>query len=162
MFVVFACQSKKETDEAIISNEQLSLITDYNDLFAKFTPNDDKLYVVNFWATWCKPCVEELPDFMKLNKEFSNDEHFKMVLVSLDKATDVDTKVKDFISHNNITPIVYVLADNKRMNEWIPKVSKHWSGGIPATAIYKNGEQLFFKEGKISYNKLKPTINKFK
>lgn len=158
--ILFSCQNKQHA--VAKAEQQITLSTDYNEVFNVFMKNDDTLYVVNFWATWCKPCVEELPDFMKVNKEFSNNEHFNMVLVSLDKAADIDTKVKDFINQNNITPDVYVLSDNKRMNEWIPKISRHWSGGIPATAIYKNGEQLFFKEGKISYSDLKTTINKFK
>lgn len=158
-----ACQSKKDSvKENTPKEQQITLNTDYNEVFNTFIKNDNKLYVVNFWATWCQPCVEELPDFMKINKEYATDENFEMILVSLDKASDIDPKVKDFVTNNLITPNVYVLSDNKRMNEWIPKISRHWTGGIPATAIYKNGKQLFFTEGKISYNDLKTTINKLK
>ena len=98
---------------------------------------------------------------MKANNEFKTDK-FKMILVSLDKASDFNTKVKDYLKTNNISPDVYVLTDNKRMNEWIPKINKTWSGAIPATAIYKNGKQVFFTEGQISYTDLVNTINKFK
>lgn len=158
MFVVFACQSKKETDEAIVSNEQLALITDYNDLFAKFTQNDDKLYVVNYWATWCKPCVEELPDFMEVNNELKDNTHFKMILVSLDKASALETDVQDFIKKNNISTDVYLLSDNKRQMQWIPKVNERWSGAIPSTAFYKNGEQVAFVEGQLNKQQLKEII----
>ena len=159
MFVVFACQSKKNTDEAIVSNEQLTLITDYNDLFAKFTQNDDKLYVVNYWATWCKPCVEELPDFMEVNNELKDHTHFKMILVSLDKASALETDVQSFIKKNNISTDVYLLSDNKRQMQWIPKVNERWSGAIPSTAFYKNGEQVAFVEGQLNKEQLKEIIH---
>ncbi|HLW63515.1 MAG TPA: thioredoxin domain-containing protein [Flavobacterium sp.] len=159
IFVVFACQSKKETDEAIVSNEQLTLITDYNDLFAKFTKNDDKLYVINYWATWCKPCVEELPDFMEVNNELKDNAHFKMILVSLDKASALETDVQNFIKDNNISTDVYLLSDNKRQMQWIPKVNERWSGAIPSTAFYKNGEQVAFVEGQLNKQQLKEIIH---
>lgn len=156
LFSIVSC-TKTETKPQVVS-----LKSNYEDVFSKFKNNSDTLYVVNFWATWCQPCIEELPDFMKINEEFKTQGKFKMILVSLDKAADVDTKVKSFITQNNITPDVYVLADNKRMNEWIPSLNAHWTGAIPATALYKNGQQLFFTEGKISYTDLKNNINKFK
>lgn len=151
----------KKTETAVEKPQVIELSTDYASVFDQFTKQNDTLYVVNFWATWCMPCVEELPDFMKANDEFKSDK-FKMILVSLDKGSDFEKKVKDYIKTNNISPDVYVLTDNKRMNEWIPKINKTWSGAIPATAIYKDGKQVFFTEGKISYTDLKSTINKFK
>ena len=159
LLTIISCDKKAET--VAEKPQVIELSTDYNSVFFFFTKQNDTLYVVNFWATWCQPCIEELPDFMKVNDEFKS-EKFKMVLVSLDKANDFDTKVRDYLKTNNISPDVYVLADNKRMNEWIPAISRHWSGAIPATAIYKNGKQVFFTEGKISYTDLKSTINKFK
>lgn len=161
LLMLFGACNKKNS-QAVNKPQVLSLHTDYHKVFEKFDQPNDTLYVVNFWATWCQPCIEELPDFMKLNEAYRNNGNFKMILISLDKASDVDTKVKSFISKNSITPDVYVLSDNKRMNEWIPKIHKTWSGAIPATAIYRNGKQLFFTEGKISYTDLQNTLNKFK
>ena len=148
-----ACSGKKEA-----MPQEIAVVTDYNEVFSKFIAQDDKLYVVNFWATWCKPCVEELPHFMEVNKEMQNDENFEMVLVSLDKASDFETKMKPFITQNNITTDVYLLSDNKRMNEWITALNPHWSGGIPATFIYKNGKQLEFKEGQLTKSELQNII----
>ena len=159
LFTIVSCTNK--TADVKEKPQITELSTDYTSVFNQFTKQNDTLYLVNFWATWCQPCVEELPDFMKVNNEFKTDK-FKMILVSLDKASDFDTKVKNYIKTNNITPDVYVLSDNKRMNEWIPKINKTWSGAIPATAIYKNGKQVFFTEGQISYTDLVNTINKFK
>lgn len=160
LLFLFACQSKKEPLVEQTENQQLTLITDYNDLFSKFTQKDDKLYVVNYWATWCKPCVEELPEFMEVNKELEGNPNFKMILVSLDKASALETSVKDFIEKNNIPTDVYLLSDNKRQMQWIPMVNERWSGAIPSTAIYKNGEQLEFTEGQLNKSELKSLIEK--
>lgn len=153
---LLACAEKKEAKP-----QEVLVVTDYNEVITKFSANDDKLYVVNFWATWCKPCVEELPHFMEVNKEMQNDENFEMILVSLDKASDFETKMKPFITQNNITTDIYLLSDNKRMNEWITALNPHWSGGIPATFIYKNGKQVSFTEGQLSKNELQTIINKY-
>lgn|SRR5690606_36149886 len=160
VLVLFSCQSKKESTEKDESGQQIALITDYNDLFAKFTKDDDKLYVVNYWATWCKPCIEELPEFMEVNRELENENDFEMILVSLDKASALETDVKAFIKKNNISTDVYLLSDNKRQMEWIPLVNERWSGAIPATALYKNGKQLSFTEGTLTKEQLKELINK--
>src|SRR5690625_1295310 len=64
--------------------------------------NDDKLYVINFWATWCKPCIDELPGFMAVHEQYKDNPNFKMILVSLDHKRQLNTKVKRFIDKNNI------------------------------------------------------------
>jgi len=116
---------------------------------------------VNFWATWCKPCVMELPEFMEVNKIYRNNPGFKMVLVSLDTAGDVETSVQPFLVKNKIDAEVLLLNDNKRMNEWIPAVDKKWSGSIPATVIYRDGVKLEFKEGKMQKSELVKIITKY-
>lgn len=152
-------QNEKEASKADDTIQKIEVTTDYQTLFKTFTKNDNVLYVVNYWATWCKPCVEELPHFMEINEEMNTNNNFKMILVSLDKANDMETELKPFIANNNIPTDVYLLSDNKRMSEWIPLVNKNWSGAIPATAIYKNGKQVAFTEGELSKTELKELIN---
>jgi thiol-disulfide isomerase/thioredoxin len=122
---------------------------------------DDVLYVLNFWATWCAPCVEEIPDFMNVNQKFKDEEKFKMILISLDNVREFDTSVKNFLLKNNISTDVYLLDDNKRMNEWIPAFDSLWSGSIPATLIYRNAEKLHFTEGQLTEEELTGLINGF-
>ncbi len=131
----------------------------YDQLKKVIQKEDGKFYVVNFWATWCKPCIEELPAFMAVNETFKNDPNFKMILVSMDNKNLLDTKVKKFIQNNNINVDVYLLDDNKRMNEWIPDIDPNWSGAIPATVFYKNGKKVKFHELQMTQYELEDIVN---
>ena len=105
---------------------------------------NDSIYVINFWATWCKPCIKELPAFEKLASDYS-DKNVKLVLVSLDFPDKLESQVIPFIKKNNIQSEV-VLLDDSDANSWIPKVSPQWSGAIPATIIYKKDNRKFYEQ----------------
>lgn len=168
LFSVFMCfnvygqHARKKAIKPLTAatQQQVLKIVDFDELKTIINKKDDKLYLVNFWATWCKPCVAELPGFMEVNKIYRNNPHFKMILVSMDMAKDLNTAVKTFITKNNITPDVYLLDDNKRMNEWIPTIDTNWSGAIPATVFYRNGEKLEFIENVIEKEELVKLINR--
>lgn len=122
---------------------------------------DDVLYVVNFWATWCGPCVREIPDFMEVNKQLAGRSDFKMLLISLDSKSDLQEDVLPFLRENNITADVYLLDDTKRMNFWMPRVDRNWSGSIPATVFYKNKKKLHFVEQQLHKDDLLATIYQY-
>ena len=104
----------------------------------------DTTYVVNFWATWCAPCVKELPYFEALNEKYK-DGKFKQVLVTLDDKKKVDSRVIPFIEKKNILSEVVLLADGKA-NSWIDKVDPAWSGAIPITLFLKGNQKLFYEK----------------
>lgn len=130
----------------------------YDQLKEIIEKNDDKLYVVNFWATWCRPCIEELPHFVEVSSAYENQAPFQMILVSLDKAELLETDVAQMITKLHIDNDVYLLDDNKRMNYWISAVDSTWSGAIPATVFYKNGQKLHFTEGQLTKEELNTII----
>lgn len=103
--------------------------------------NNDTTYVINFWATWCKPCVKELPYFESLHRS-AGKEKMKVILVSLDFRNQTESKLKPFIRDNNYSAEVILLLDSK-YNSWIDKVDKSWSGSIPSTLLIKGGKRLF-------------------
>ncbi len=128
-----------------------------NELKDELNRQADSVYVVNFWATWCKPCTEEMPDLLKLEKEFSSD-NMILTLISLDLPSMIDTRLEEFINNYNITVRV-LLLDDPDANRWIPMVDESWSGSIPATLIYAPGKNYRnFHEGIITYAGLKQEI----
>ncbi|MCB4808158.1 TlpA family protein disulfide reductase [Tamlana sp. 62-3] len=154
--------TETKTKEAVTetkTSEALE-IYDFNGLEKFLNFKDDKTYVVNFWATWCAPCVKELPYFEQLNEAY-NDKNVEVLLVSLDFPHQYDTKLKPFIKEHKLKSKVLVL-DDADMNTWIPKVDENWSGSIPATVIYNKNKKLFFEQS-FSFeeleNELKPFLN---
>lgn len=129
----------------------------FDELSTIIHQKNDSLYVLNFWATWCKPCIEELPHFEKLNAEFA-DKGVKVILVNLDFHSRVESSVKPFLVRKNIKSRVVHITDTDP-NEWISKIEEKWSGAIPATVVYKNGTTVFFKEGALTYDELKTVID---
>lgn len=136
-------------------------VVNFEQLAPEYTKNDNTLYVVNFWATWCAPCVKELPYFMEVNSKFKKRENFKMILVSLDDVDRLDDTVKEFIQKMNLDVNHFLLDDITRMNDWIPAVDSTWSGSIPATLFIKNGKTLHFVPSAITKEELEETIIRF-
>ena len=137
-------------------------IDDYNfdQFYSKEIKSSKGLLIVNFWATWCKPCVAELPVFEKTNKELDRLSE-KIILVNLDFNSQFKKSVSQFIQKRNIESKVIHINDTNP-NSWIDKIDKEWSGAIPATVIYFDSKKVFFKEGEISYEELKKEIIKIK
>ncbi|MFN0214842.1 MAG: TlpA disulfide reductase family protein [Saprospiraceae bacterium] len=106
----------------------------------------DTIYVLNFWATWCGPCVEELPAFEKLNEKYAN-QKVKVVLISTDFKRNVESKLKPFVKRKNLHSQV-VFMDESNPNVWVNMISPDWSGAIPATLIVasKESKRLFFEK----------------
>ena len=102
----------------------------------------DSYVLVNFWATWCAPCVKELPYFEEVNKQ-SNDNNTEVILVSLDFPSQIESKLKPYLKKNKIKSRV-ILLDDSKINTWVPKVSKQWDGGIPATLIVNASNYNFY------------------
>ncbi|WP_430409709.1 TlpA disulfide reductase family protein [Kordia sp.] len=112
------------------------------DQFEKYLNiEDDNIHVVNFWATWCAPCVKELPYFEAVNAQYK-DKNVQVLLVSLDFNLK---KLNSFLAKNELKS-EKVLLDDPDQNAWIPKVSEKWSGAIPATVIYGKGKRKFYEK----------------
>ncbi|WP_326981468.1 TlpA disulfide reductase family protein [Chryseobacterium sp. MYb264] len=145
---------------SIVNAQQATLPSvKYEELEKRIQQEKEKLVVVNFWSTTCAPCVKELPHFMEINKKYSDNPKFKMILVSLDRLMDKERVIK-FIKNKNLTAEVILLDDIKRMNTWIPTFEKDWDGNIPVTIFYKNGVKVHFNDGEMSKDELESVIAK--
>ncbi|MBB6371378.1 TlpA family protein disulfide reductase [Chryseobacterium shigense] len=151
IFALFICLLTVKAQQAEVASVK------YEELEKRIQKENDKLLVVNFWATTCAPCVKELPHFMEVNNKYKDNPKFKMILVSLDRLVDKERVIK-FIKNKNLTAEVILLDDIKRMNTWIPKFEKNWDGNIPVTIFYKNGEKVHFNDGEMSKEDLEKTI----
>jgi thiol-disulfide isomerase/thioredoxin len=102
----------------------------------------DSIIVINFWATWCGPCVKEMPFFQSA----SSKDAFKLIFVSLDYAENVK-KVESFVKKRAISQPV-ILLDEIDYNNWIDLVDASWSGAIPATLFinHKTGKRIFVEK----------------
>ena len=129
----FSCSDK--TDKNI-------QVVDFDEFYSKIDLSSDDTYVINFWATWCSPCVKELPYFESVNKEYA-EKNVKVILVSLDFPSQIESKLKPYLKKNKIKSNV-ILLDDSKMNKWVPRVSEKWDGGIPATLIVNSSNYNFY------------------
>jgi thiol-disulfide isomerase/thioredoxin len=117
----------------------------------------DKLRIYNFWATWCGPCIKEMPYFENLQKA---DSSLELVFISLDDGRKPE-RVTSFIEKKGIEAPVYLL-DDVDYNKWIDKVDTSWSGAIPASLFIKSDGTRSFHEGEVTEIELKSIINQLK
>lgn len=130
------------------------------DLESRFEQGGDTIYVVNFWATWCKPCIEELPAFDKYERS-TEGQAIKVLLVSLDDPEELSDVVEPFLKRKGLRPEC-VLLDEPKPNEWIDKIDESWSGAIPATWLIDatTGRRQFF-ERDFTVDELTQTVQAF-
>ena len=135
-------------------------VYNFTEIEPLFNPsgNNDTVYIFNFWATYCAPCIKELPYFDRINNEFS-DKKVKIILVSLDFKAQIESRVIPFIKRRSIQSEVVVLSDPDA-NSWIDKVSPEWSGAIPATLVVKGNDKEFY-EKEFTYDEINSLTTKF-
>lgn len=156
----FGCNQKQKTIDIIDKGNKEPLIKTYN--FQEFeslflNSEKQKIQVINFWATWCRPCVKELPYFEKLTNKHKD---VDVILVSLDMNSQKDTKLLPFVKEYKLKSKV-VHLNEPDANAWIPVVDKDWSGSIPATIFINKKEKKFYEQS-FNYLQLTEVINMMK
>ena len=128
------------------------------DLKEILSDSTDNLYVINFWATWCGPCVTELPYFQQLSENYSN-KNVKFLLVSLDFPSQLESKLIPFLKENKIM-LEVVLMSELDYGKWMPMVDENWKGNIPATLVFNNasGKHAFIP-GALDKNEINRLIS---
>lgn len=114
--------------------------------------------IVNFWATWCKPCVEELPSLIREMKAHKEDS-LQLILVSLDDQETYNGKLKTFIRERNYEGL-FLWLDETNADLFCPVIDSSWSGAIPATLLLnKKRNYRKFVEAKLADESIKQLLN---
>lgn len=112
----------------------------------------DTTFIVNLWATWCAPCVAEMPHFEQLQQAYMS-APLRVLFISLDAKKDQDAVLK-FINRKGLKNEVWLL-DERNEQHFIPAISAEWSGAIPATLfVNKRKGVRIFKEQDFDYQQL--------
>ena len=129
------------------------------DDLVKRVSNKDTVYVVNFWATWCIPCVTELPEFNKISDQYQG-KPVKVLMVSLDFEDAYPKKLDAFRAKKKLKPEV-VWFNETNANVFIPKIDNSWSASIPATWIVNaKKEYSNFNPGTVTAQQLGMVIDR--
>ena len=129
----------KNTDGQQIQKIKIKAL---NDLIT----TSDSVLIINFWATFCKPCVEEIPDLIKFTKKYKK-QKVSLYLVSLDLEDYYPEKIKRFVTKKKYAAKIAWL-DESNADYFCPLIDATWSGAIPATLIVNNkmGYKKFYEK----------------
>ena len=119
----------------------------FTEVEAILNSTNDTLYIINFWATWCGPCVAELPYFEELTEKYKT-EKLKVILITMDFKSDVEKRLIPFLDKKKLNSKVWWL-DEAKQSDLIGKIEDTWYGEIPFTLLRKGStKDRFWKAGK--------------
>lgn len=143
---------------AFCYGQRVNLIT-VDQLHERIRQGKDTTYIVNFWTTWCAPCIQEIPHFEKLLQEKKTDK-LRVLLVSLDTKQRLKNSVMPLVKRSKLKSEVFLL-DESDPQKYIDRIDQSWSGAIPATLFIKNRNRKFI-EREFTYQKLLNEYQEFK
>lgn len=136
--------------------QQLKVVS-YEQFKTDYLVDQEELIIFNFWATWCKPCVKELPYFIQI----ADEQNIRLILVSLDFPRQIESKLIPFLTKNKVKHEV-VLLDESNANVFINDIDPEWQGSIPATMLWRKGKLAFAEKEFHSKKELDDFIQQYK
>jgi thiol-disulfide isomerase/thioredoxin len=134
LLLLFLCSGASSPKLEKLDDKQVSELAKVGDVV-----------ILNFWATWCAPCVEEIPVFVKIQKRFKN---LKVIGVSMDELDD-EQKIHQFLKEHPVNYRIALWTGND-LEKMVNSIDSNWNGPIPATFIYKKGKRVYSKVGQIT------------
>lgn len=133
-------------------------LVDFEEVIKILKSENGNVQVLNFWATWCAPCVKELPSFERAKEKFAKD-RVDFTLVSIDFADNLESKVIPFVEKKGLKSRV-ILLDDTNYDSWINQISEDWDGAIPATLIVNpTNKKKKLLMGELTYERLEKAIS---
>ena len=143
------------SDSASPSSSKMMIEISPKDLLEQIKGRRAKVTLVNVWASWCGPCIEELPLLVKLRQDY-NDKDFELVLYSADKPEDKKDAL-EFLIAQKVDFQNY--AKGKASIEEIEALYPDWEGVLPISIIYDAEGAIVQKwMGTVSYEEFKSMI----
>jgi len=144
---------------SISSYSQDLKIIKFDDLEQKILESkQDRISIYNFWATWCKPCIIEMPYFENMAIKYKS--KIDLIFISLDFADLAESRVIPFLKNKKINSRT-LLLDDTNYYTWIDKIDPTWSGAIPATLIVDFNGNKHFYEKQFEEKELESILTKF-
>ncbi|HLP38915.1 TlpA disulfide reductase family protein [Lacibacter sp.] len=111
----------------------------------QYADTNDSVLVINFWATFCVPCIAELPYFHSITNKYKK-QNVKLLLVSLDFEEYYPKRIRDFANKRKYTAEI-VWLDEEKPDEFCPRIDPKWTGSMPATLFVnkKTGYRKFIE-----------------
>jgi thiol-disulfide isomerase/thioredoxin len=119
-----------------------------NDQIRKLS-SEQNILVMNFWATWCEPCVEEIPIFTKLQKSRKD---ITVIVISMDEPEKQELVLRFIQQHKMNYRVAIWTGDN--FENMVNSIDPKWNGPIPATFIFQKGKLVYSKAGPITESEL--------
>ncbi|MES2520295.1 MAG: redoxin domain-containing protein [Bacteroidota bacterium] len=160
----FGCSIKWKEKEVLTNNEKegwgkepVSIESIDDEGIKKLLKNDSgKLRLVNVWATWCGPCVAEIPDFLNINRMYRNRD-FELITISADKPDKKD-KALATLKRLQASSKNYIFNSDD-VYKLIELIDPKWQGALPYTLLIEpNGKVVYQKQGAINPLKMKKMI----
>ena len=118
-----------------------------------------KVVLVNAWATWCKPCQDEIPGLLKLRKAFRG-KPFRLIFLSADDADDLEKKVRPALKKFKVDFPSYLMNDTSDQ-VFISGMSSEWNGALPTSFLYdRSGKLKATLVGERTYNQFEDAVTK--
>ena len=154
------CTATEPTDTPTLSEltgppASAPVYTDYADIAPLFHQQNDTTYLINLWATWCKPCLDELPLLAEL-AERNADKPFQLALLSLDDKPEAIARIPDYLKRLDINLPVAVLSTQD--TTWGEQIDRVWNGSLPTTIVYRNQLKYVHRRNFTTYPALYETI----
>lgn len=143
-----------------LQSQEVKTITSTDEYKELLDNSKGKVVLVNFWATWCPPCVKEFPELVKLYNDYKNKD-FVLLFISLDDKSEYDSKLIPFLKKQGVDFTSY-FGNFSNPETIMNYVDKSWQGEIPFTGIY-NKEGILSKTmmGNKTYEQFETEIKKY-